>query len=154
MLRMRAVIQRVSRAAVEVDSETVASIDGGILLLVGVEPGDTVEDVHSLADKVANMRIFTDLEDRMNLSIIDTKGSLLLVSQFTLLADISRGRRPSFTAAAQPEMASELIEQLGKAFGKMGIPTHQGRFGAKMRVSLENDGPVTILVEVRGGRVS
>ncbi|MEX1125585.1 MAG: D-aminoacyl-tRNA deacylase [Acidimicrobiia bacterium] len=150
---MRIVLQRVSEAAVTVDGELVAAIGPGLLALVGIEPTDDVGDPGVAAAKLAGLRLFADDAGLMNRSILETGGEALVVSQFTLLADVRRGRRPSFTGAAAPEMASALIEELARRLVEAGIPTQTGRFGAKMAVSLVNDGPVTLVLEVRGGRV-
>ena len=144
---MRVVLQRVSRASVTVDGETVASIGRGLLLLTGIAEGDTEAEVRRLAQKCAEMRIFPDAEGRFNLSVVDIGGEALVVSQFTLLADVRRGRRPSFTDAAPPEIAEPLVEAFAQALRDAGVPTQTGRFGAKMDVALVNDGPVTILID-------
>jgi D-tyrosyl-tRNA(Tyr) deacylase len=144
---MRVVIQRVTRAAVTVDGETVASIGRGLLALVGVAEGDDEEIALRLARKCAEMRIFRDDEGKFNLSLLDTGGEALVVSQFTLLADVRRGRRPSFVAAAPPETAEPLVETFAWAMREAGVPTQTGRFGAMMAVDLVNDGPVTIVLD-------
>jgi D-tyrosyl-tRNA(Tyr) deacylase len=144
---MRVVIQRVSRAAVTVDGETVASIGRGLVALVGVAEGDGEEEALRLARKCAEMRIFADAEGKFNLSLMDVEGEALVVSQFTLLADVRRGRRPSFVAAAAPERAEPLVEAFARATEEAGVPTQTGRFGAMMTVELVNDGPVTIVVD-------
>ena len=145
---MKAVIQRVSRASVTVENQTVAEIGGGLLILLGVGPADTAETASALARKVGQMRIFTDDAGKMNLSVIDTHGAAIVVSQFTLYADARRGNRPSFTDAAPPEQASPLVDLFAQTLRGMGIPTGQGVFGAHMQVDLLNDGPVTILLEM------
>jgi D-tyrosyl-tRNA(Tyr) deacylase len=132
----------------------VASIGEGLLLLVGIEPTDGQEDIDAAVDKVANLRVFADAEGRMNRSVLDAGGSALVVSQFTLLGDIRKGRRPSFTGAAPPEMAEPMVSRLVEALGRTGVDTRTGVFGARMEVDLVNDGPVTLVLEVRGGRVS
>jgi D-aminoacyl-tRNA deacylase len=145
---MRAVLQRVSHAAVAVDGETIGRIDNGILALVSVEHSDTQEDASYIAEKIASLRIFRDAEDKMNLSVGDVGGSVLVISQFTLHGDCRRGRRPSFITAAPPETAIPLYEQviaLLRNNAKLHVET--GRFGAYMQVSLLNDGPVTILLD-------
>jgi len=144
---MRVVLQRVSRASVSVDGETVASIDWGLLLLVGVAQGDGETEARRLAQKCAEMRIFPDAEGRFNLSLQDVGGETLVVSQFTLLADARKGRRPSFAAAAAPETAEPLVETFAQALREMGIATQMGRFGTMMAVELVNDGPVTIVLD-------
>jgi D-tyrosyl-tRNA(Tyr) deacylase len=132
----------------------VASIGEGLLLLVGIEPTDGEEDIDAAVDKVANLRVFADADGRMNRSVLDAGGSALVVSQFTLLGDIRKGRRPSFTGAAPPEMAEPMVSRLVEALGRTGVDTRTGVFGARMEVDLVNDGPVTLVLEVRGGRVS
>lgn len=137
-----------------VDGAVVASIGEGLLLLVGIEATDGEEDIDAAADKVANLRVFADAEGRMNLSVLDAGGSALVVSQFTLLGDVSKGRRPSFTGAAPPETAEPLVRRLAETLSRTGVDTKTGVFGARMEVDLVNDGPVTLVLEVRGGRVS
>ena len=144
---MRVVIQRVSRASVTVDGQTVASIGRGLLLLVGVAPEDGEEEAHRLARKCAELRVFSDAEGKFNLSLLDVGGEALVVSQFTLLADTRRGRRPSFVGAAPPETAEPLVEAFAAAMREAGVPTQTGRFGAKMTVELVNEGPVTIVLD-------
>lgn len=144
---MKVVIQRVRRAAVTVDGEAVASVGRGLLALVGVAEGDGQEEALRLARKCAELRIFADAEGKFNLSLLDVGGEALVVSQFTLLADVRRGRRPSFVAAARPESAEALVEAFTQAMRDAGVPTQTGRFGAKMAVELVNDGPVTIVLD-------
>lgn len=149
---MRVLVQRVSRASVEVDGETVGEIGAGLLVFVGVgrddvESGRGVERARLLADKVANLRIFPDTEGKSNLSLLDLSGSALVISQFTLYADYRKGRRPSFSDAAAPERAETLVEEFRLALERIGIPTASGRFGAHMVVSLLNDGPYTMLLD-------
>jgi len=144
---MRVVLQRVSRASVSVDGERVASIGRGLLLLVGVALGDGEGDARRLAQKCAGLRIFADAEGKFNLSLLDVGGEALVVSQFTLLADARRGRRPSFAAAAAPEEAEPLVEAFAQAMREMGVAVQTGRFGAMMAVELVNDGPVTIVLD-------
>ena len=146
---MKAVIQRVKEARVVIDGRAAAGIGRGILLLLGVERGDAEGDVDYLVKKVSAMRIFEDAGGRMNLSLRDTGGSLLLVSQFTLAADCSKGTRPSFDRAEEPLRAEELYEKAAAAFRAEGIPTQTGVFGAAMEVGLVNDGPVTIVLDRR-----
>lgn len=150
---MRAVIQRVSRAAVTVDGEVVGAIGGGFLVLVGVGHGDGSGDVAALADKLAGLRVFPDDDGKMNRSVTEVGGSVLVVSQFTLLGDVRRGRRPSFTAAAPPQVAEPLVVEFVALLEERGIGVATGRFGAMMEVELVNDGPVTILIEVADGKV-
>lgn len=148
---MRAVIQKVSHAHVEVvhhtNTERVGSIQQGLMILLGVSHDDTLADVHYLADKIAHLRIFEDEQGKLNLSIKDIQGSILLVSQFTLYADARTGRRPSFSAAAKPEHANQLYEQLVQALHAHHIEVQTGRFQTHMQVHLCNDGPVTLLLD-------
>jgi D-tyrosyl-tRNA(Tyr) deacylase len=146
---MRVVVQRVSQAAVVVDEETVGEIGEGLCLLVGVESGDDVHDAEVAAEKVAGLRVFADDQGRMNLSVRDVGGAALVVSQFTLVADLRRGRRPSFTEAARPEEAGPIVIRVADVLRDLGVPTAGGIFGARMQVSLVNDGPVTIVLDVR-----
>ncbi|MFQ5585851.1 MAG: D-aminoacyl-tRNA deacylase [Thermodesulfobacteriota bacterium] len=142
-------VQRVKRAQVEVDSSVRASIDRGLLVLVGVEKGDAPADVEYISSKLTGLRIFEDDGGKMNLSVKEAGGSLLIVSQFTLLGDGRKGRRPSFGAAEEPEKARELYGDLIKAVRQAGITTESGAFQTCMEVGLVNDGPVTILLDSR-----
>jgi D-aminoacyl-tRNA deacylase len=151
---VRVVLQRVSRASVAVDGEVVSSIGRGFCLLVGVEPDDGEPEVEAVVDKISGLRVFGDEMGKMNLSIGDVGGEILVVSQFTLLGEVRKGRRPSFTGAAPPARAEPLIEAMAAAFVDLGIETRTGVFGAAMSVELVNDGPVTLVLEVRDGRVS
>jgi D-tyrosyl-tRNA(Tyr) deacylase len=144
---VRAVLQRVSRAAVRVDGETIGAIDDGLLVLLGITHGDDYAEAELLATKTAALRIFSDDEGRFNRSLLDTGGSALVVSQFTLYADLRRGRRPGFEAAARPEVASPLVEAYAAALERLGVTVARGRFGAKMTVALTNEGPVTIILD-------
>jgi D-aminoacyl-tRNA deacylase len=144
---VRALLQRVTRASVEVDGNVVGQIGGGWLVLAGVGPTDTSQIAQQLAEKIAYLRCFEDADGKTNRSILDTGGAVLLVSQFTLYADTTRGRRPGFTNAAAPELASALVEELAEALRKQGLHVEQGCFGAHMQVSLVNDGPFTIWLE-------
>ena len=146
---MRAVLQRVSRASVTVGGEVVGQIGRGILVLLGVEPDDTEEDARQLADRTIVLRIFEDADGKMNLSLEEIGGSLLVVSQFTLLGDCRKGRRPSFIGAAPPELAEKLYNTFIGAAGSRGITVATGRFRAMMDVELVNDGPVTLLLDSR-----
>jgi D-tyrosyl-tRNA(Tyr) deacylase len=148
---MRAVLQRVRRARVVVGEEVVGQIDAGLLVLLGVAPTDTPEDARWLADKTVGLRIFADADDKMNRSVADLGGSVLVVSQFTLYGDCSKGRRPSFISAAPPEIAVPLYEAFVNAIKAQGVPTTTGRFGAMMQVELVNDGPVTLILESAKG---
>ena len=143
-----------ARSSVRVDGAVVGSIDHGLLLLVAIEPSDTAEDIEAAAGKVSSLRVFADSEGQMNLSLLEVDGSALVVSQFTLLGDIRKGRRPSFTSAASPEMAAPMVADFAEMLRRAGIHTEMGVFGARMEVELVNDGPVTLVVEVREGRVS
>ena len=144
---MRAVLQRVTRACVRVGDEVTGQIERGLVVLLGVEQDDTDADAHQLADKTIQLRIFDDAEGKMNLALADIGGSVLVVSQFTLLGDCRKGRRPSFIQAAAPEVAERLYETFVAAIGVQGIPVATGRFRAMMEVELVNDGPVTLLLE-------
>lgn len=144
---MRALIQRVSEAAVRVDGEIVGDIGPGLLVLVCAMEGDTEANADTLAAKIAKLRIFKDDADKMNRSLLETCGSALVVSQFTLAADTSRGNRPGFSTAARPEDGERLYEYFADQLREHGIEVAQGRFGADMKVSLVNDGPVTIWME-------
>ncbi len=144
---MRLLIQRVSRASVQVDGKLCGSIGRGILVLIGIGKGDSPKDADYLADKLVNLRIFPDDQGRMNRSALDTGAGLLLISQFTLYGDCSRGRRPGFDAAAAPEAARELYEYFLKKTAEKGLDTQSGVFQAHMEVELVNDGPVTLLLE-------
>lgn len=150
---MRVVLQRVSSASVSVDNQVVGSIGRGLCLLVGVERGDDERDVAAVVDKIAGLRIFSDDEGKMNLSVEKIGGQILVVSQFTLLGDVKRGRRPSFTDAARPERARSLIDRMIHSFRERDIVTAHGVFGAAMEVHLTNDGPVTLVLEVNDGVV-
>ena len=144
---MRIVLQRVRHARVSVDDQTIAQIGPGLVLLVGVGPKDEAEQARYLAEKIANLRIFEDQEGKMNHSLLDVGGEAIVVSQFTLFADTRKGRRPSFTSAAQPQIAQPLVDRFASYLIQQGIPTQSGEFGAHMQVELANDGPVTILLE-------
>ena len=150
---MRAVVQRVSHARVEVAGEVVGAIDHGLAVLVGVAPDDTSAEAGALATKLAGLRIFRDEEQKMNRSVADVGGGVLVISQFTLYGDTRRGRRPSFVGAAQPEIAEPLVAEVVAALAGLGLPTATGSFGADMAVTLTNDGPVTLVLEVADGRV-
>ena len=146
---MRAVVQRVTEAGVRINGETVGSIGRGFLALIGVETGDTEADRRYIAEKVPNLRVFEDENGKMNLSLKDVGGEILAVSQFTLLGDARGGRRPSFITAARPETANPMYEALVREWREQGIRVDPGVFGADMKVSLVNDGPVTILLDSR-----
>ncbi|MGD9934005.1 MAG: D-aminoacyl-tRNA deacylase [Dehalococcoidia bacterium] len=144
---MRIVVQRVTRASVTVAGDAVSMIGSGLLLLVGIAAGDTEVQARQLAAKIVAVRIFEDDEGKMNRSIAGTGGEILAVSQFTLLADTRRGNRPSFTSAARPEEAIPVLDAFCHAIRASGVACFEGRFGAHMQVTLENDGPVTILLD-------
>jgi D-tyrosyl-tRNA(Tyr) deacylase len=144
---MRAVVQRVTEARVEVDGAVSGSIAHGLLVLLGVAHGDTRREAEWLAQKIANLRIFEDAEGKMNRSVLETGGAVLLVSQFTLLGDVRRGRRPSFTEAAAPDEADRLYQVTAEALRAQGVPVETGVFQAHMAVHLVNDGPVTLIVD-------
>lgn len=146
---MRCVIQRVTRASVDVDGETVGSIDKGFMVLIGSEAGDTEVDAKYCADKIAGLRVFEDENGKMNLALKDVGGKVLLVSQFTLLADARHGRRPDFIQAARPEVAEPLCGVVKAMLEQKGLTVETGRFRTEMQVSLTNDGPVTILLDSR-----
>ena len=145
---MKAVFQRVTEASVTIENELISAIGNGVLLLVGVCEGDTEQEAALLAKKVAELRVFCDTEDKMNLSVLDVGGSILAVSQFTLCANTSRGRRPDFFGAAKPALAQPLFDYFVECLRQNGVADVQtGRFGADMQVRLLNDGPVTILLD-------
>lgn len=146
---MRAVVQRVSRASVTVAEETVGQIETGLLILLGVQSDDTQADVNWLAEKVAGLRVFEDADGKMNLDIRQIGGAALVVSQFTLLGDCRRGRRPSFVAAARPEKANSLYQSFVAELRGLNVPCQTGTFQAHMDVELVNDGPVTLLLDSR-----
>jgi len=146
---VKAVIQRVSRGNVSVDGYITGAIRQGFVVLLGVADGDEQADADYLADKISNLRVFEDPGGKMNLSISDIGGSMLVISQFTLLADCRKGRRPSFVKAAGPETANELYTYFVEQVRARQLPVETGRFGARMAVSIENDGPVTIILDSR-----
>ena len=144
---MRAVVQRVTNADVKIDGRVNGKIDDGLLVLLGVGNGDTEEDMKYIADKIIKLRIFSDENDKMNMSLEDVGGSMLVISQFTLYGDCSHGRRPYFGNAMEPVSANEMYEKFVAYIREQGIHTETGEFGADMKVSLTNDGPVTIILE-------
>ena len=144
---MRAVVQRVTNADFKIDGRVNGKIDDGLLVLLGVGNGDTEEDMKYIADKIIKLRIFSDENDKMNLSLEDVGGSMLVISQFTLYGDCSHGRRPYFGNAMEPVSANEMYEKFVAYIREQGIHTETGEFGADMKVSLTNDGPVTIILE-------
>ena len=148
---MRCVVQRCARAQVSVDGEVVGSVGRGFMVLCGVEDGDSVADMEYCRGKIAGLRVFEDEAGKMNLSLKDVGGEILLVSQFTLLGDARHGRRPSFIRAARPEQAEPLFEKLVQRVADAGIPVATGRFRTHMEVALVNDGPVTILLDSKKG---
>ena len=146
---MRAVIQRVNLSSVIVEGKIVGEIKKGFTVLLGVEDGDTEKDVSYMAEKIVNLRIFEDSEDKMNLSLLDVGGEMLCVSQFTLLGDTRKGRRPNFMSAAKPDVANTLYEAFVKEVEKYGVHVQTGQFQMHMVVDIQNDGPVTVLVDSR-----
>jgi D-tyrosyl-tRNA(Tyr) deacylase len=144
---MRVILQRVNRGRVSVDGREVASVGPGLVILVGIGPQDTEENASYLTRKIAMMRIFEDDQGKLNRSILDTGGSAIVVSQFTLYADTRKGNRPSFTDAALPDMARGLVDRFAALLAEQGVPTQTGEFGAHMLVEIENNGPVTIWME-------
>ena len=144
---MRAIIQRVSKASVSIDGEIVGEIGRGLVVLLGVKNSDTEADAKYLADKCINLRIFADEQSKFNLSALDVKGEILVVSQFTLYADTRKGRRPSFIEAAPPEISNPLYEKFIFYLKTNGLKVACGKFGATMSVEIHNDGPVTVIVE-------
>ena len=146
-------IQRVRESSVTVENQVISRIGQGYLILLGIEKGDTQADSVTLTRKIAALRIFQDTEDKMNLSILNVNGAILLVSQFTLCALTRHGNRPAFTEAMPPDEANRMYEEFGKMLEVQGIPVQYGQFGAMMDVALVNDGPVTILLESRDGAI-
>jgi D-tyrosyl-tRNA(Tyr) deacylase len=144
---LRTVIQRVKHGKVSVDNRTVAEINLGLVILLGIGHDDDESKISYLTEKIASLRIFEDAQGKMNQSLLDVHGAALVVSQFTLYADTSKGRRPSFTDAALPDVARPLVESFANQLTDLGVPTQQGEFGAHMLVEIDNDGPVTILLE-------
>jgi D-tyrosyl-tRNA(Tyr) deacylase len=144
---MRALLQRVESASVSVERQTIARIGRGLAILLGVAHDDGEAEAAYLAEKIANLRIFEDDQDKINLSLLDVRGEALVVSQFTLYADTRKGRRPSFAEAALPAHARPLVERFGQLLRDQGVPTQTGEFGAHMLVEIHNDGPVTIYLE-------
>jgi len=144
---MRAVIQRVKHAKVSVNGKEISRINVGLLILLGIGPDDQEENARTMTKKIAALRIFQDDQDKMNLSVLDCGGEALVVSQFTLYADTRKGNRPSFTGAALPNLAEPLVDRFAALLNEQGVPTQKGEFGAYMQVELENDGPVTIILE-------
>lgn len=144
---MRLVLQRVTRGAVSVEGRTIAEIGRGLVILLGIGHGDGEVQARFLAEKVANLRIFEDSAEKMNLSLLDVGGEAIVVSQFTLYADTRKGRRPSFTGAALPDTARPLVERFAQLLRDQGVPAQTGEFGAHMAVDIANDGPVTIVMD-------
>ena len=151
---MRVVVQRVCEATVTVDDELVERIGPGLVVLVGIAAGDSTDDVAAISAKLASLRIFRDADQKMNRSVLDVNGEVLVVSQFTLLAAVGKGRRPSWVGAAAPEQAEGLIDELVQRLREAGVPVRSGIFGASMQVALVNDGPVTIVVDSNQGRIT
>lgn len=146
---MRCVVQRVSKASVRVGGQEISSIGSGLLVYLGIEKGDEGTDLQVMADKVANLRVFEDDRGAMNKSLLDAGGEALVISQFTLLGDCRKGRRPSFTGAMEPGEAEAMYEQFAAELEKRSVPTRTGRFRASMEVESVNDGPVTIMIDSR-----
>lgn len=144
---MRALLQRVQRSEVHVGEEIVGAIGHGLTVLLGVGEGDTADDARKIAHKIAGLRVFADDDGKMNRSLLDVDGAVLLISQFTLYADVRKGRRPSFVHAALPEVAQPLVDAVGSHLRAAGIRVETGRFGAAMRVTIVNDGPLTIWLD-------
>ena len=144
---MRAMVQRVTHGQVSVNSRKIAEIGLGLVILLGVEKDDDQNKAAMLARKIANLRIFSDTEGKMNLSVLDCKGAAIVVSQFTLMADTRKGNRPSFIDAGPPELANPLVNFFNEELNKLGVPAQKGEFGAHMLVEIDNDGPVTIWME-------
>jgi len=144
---LRAVVQRVKQAGVSVGGKEVSRIQKGHLVLLGVGQGDTREDLEYLAEKIVNLRVFEDAQGKMNLSLKEINGQVLVVSQFTLYGDCRKGRRPSFTSAAAPETAEAFYEEFCKIVSQQGVPVEKGVFGAHMEIDLINDGPVTLMMD-------
>lgn len=147
--KMRAVVQRVTKSSVTVDGQITGATDEGLVVLIGVEEGDTDKDVRYIADKVSGLRIFEDENEKMNLSVKDVGGSILAISQFTLLGDVRKGKRPSFITAEDPEIANRLYQQVCENIRNQGIKVETGIFQAHMLVKINNNGPVTILLDSR-----
>ncbi|MDH4111372.1 MAG: D-aminoacyl-tRNA deacylase [Actinomycetota bacterium] len=144
---MRVVLQRVAGASVTVDGDTVARIGRGFLLLVGVGHADGADEAERLAEKISTVRVFADADGKMNLALADVAGEVLVISQFTLFANLTKGRRPSWTDAAEPAIAAGLVDALADGLERRGLPVSRGVFGADMQVSLTNDGPVTLVLD-------
>jgi len=144
---MRAVVQRVSRSSVTVEDNMVGKIDKGLMVLLGIEGEDTDKEIDYMVEKIINLRIFEDEDEKMNLSLMDIKGEMLVVSQFTLMGDCRKGRRPSFKSAARPEMANEVYEKFVSSARNKGVHTETGQFQADMQVDILNDGPVTLIID-------
>jgi len=144
---MRALIQRVKSGKVSVEGKPIAKIGHGLIIMLGIGQGDTEEKARFLAEKTATLRVFTDFEGKFNQSLLDVNGEALVISQFTLYSDTRNGRRPSFSEAARPEVAAPLVEKFAGFLSAMGLPVQTGSFGAHMLVEIENDGPVTMMLE-------
>ena len=144
---MKCVVQRVSSSKVTVGNEVIGSIGSGLNILLGIQDGDSNEDIKKLVNKIVNLRIFQDENNKMNLSLLDVKGEALIISQFTLIGNLKRGRRPSFDKSATPDVANSLYEEFVQEVSNSGIKTQTGKFGAMMDVEIHNDGPVTFILD-------
>jgi len=151
--RMRALVQRVRKGRVSVDGRTLAQIGPGLVILLGVGAGDSESEARWLATKCAHLRVFADEQGKMNRSLLEAQGEAIVVSQFTLYGDVQKGRRPSFVHAAPPELAEPLVERFTAILKEEGVPTQTGSFGAMMMVEIENDGPVTLMLEREPGQM-
>ncbi len=146
---MKTVLQRVTKASVEIDNQVVGIIGKGLVVFLGIEKEDSIKDIHYMAEKTINLRVFEDAEKKMNNSLVDIAGEMLIVSQFTLAGDCRKGRRPCFDKAAEPNLAKSLYLEFIRSVQKKGIKTAEGKFGAKMIVNITNDGPVTFILNNR-----
>lgn len=150
---MKALIQRSKAASVSVSGEIIGQIDHGFVVLLGINENDTVEDVKAIINKLIHLRVFEDDRNKMNLSLLEVGGSVLSISQFTLYADVRKGRRPNFMKAAHPSIAEELYNQFNESLKQANVPVETGEFGAMMDVSILNAGPVTIMIETMDGKI-
>ena len=144
---MRALIQRVNKATVSVDDKNIGTIGKGLLIFIGIYSNDSIDDIYKICNKIINLRIFNDSDEKLNYNVSDIKGEILLISQFTLCADTQKGRRPSFIHAAPPEKGKAFYEDFMKKLRNQGVPIQSGEFGAMMKVNIQNEGPVTIVLD-------